>query len=211
LNSCVVCRAVVESYRDGLRPPAIHIRICEADADVTFRFAKLIIFDSVLCSCASSEWSTSQPLHMMFPACSAAVFHRCKWHGNCAYHAWPIQATMMHTGVVSSGSALSEAVLFAGYQIREEAFWQRISAKCGSMATQRLIIKTAAHSPAHQIRTLPGELSLGPSTGWGVLGLGCPCLDCTLNTLVSSWSQSPNGYNHGFQRSWPPKKPPDTQ
>ncbi|KAL0030420.1 hypothetical protein WJX79_003750 [Trebouxia sp. C0005] len=32
-------RAVVESHRDGLRPPAIHIRVCEADTDVTFRIS----------------------------------------------------------------------------------------------------------------------------------------------------------------------------
>ena len=81
-----------------------------------------------------------------------------------------------------------KAVLLAGSQIRVEAFWQRISAKCGSMATQQSITKTAAHSPAHQTQTPLGGLSLGPSTGWGVLGLGCLCLDCMLNTLVSPWS-----------------------
>ena len=90
------------------------------------------------------------------------------------------------TLVLSSAVApCLKAGLLAGSQIKEEAFWQRISAKFGNMATQQLIIKTAAHSPAHQTRTLPGGLSLGPSTGWGVLGLGCPCLDCMLNTLVS--------------------------
>ncbi len=45
----------------------------------------------------------------MFPACSAAVFHVCKWLGNCAYHAWPSQKTILHTGVVSSKSTLSES------------------------------------------------------------------------------------------------------
>ncbi len=47
----------------------------------------------------------------MFPACSAAVFHVCKWHGNRAYHAWPSQKTILHTAVVSSSKTLSESRL----------------------------------------------------------------------------------------------------
>ena len=102
-----------------------------------------------------------------------------------------------------------KAVFLAGSQIREEAFRQRISAKSGSMATQQLITKTAAHSLARQTRTLPGGLSLGPSTGWGVLGLGCPCLDCTLNTLVSPWSQF-KVLMAPTMAAYTSNKPPDT-
>ena len=100
-----------------------------------------------------------------------------------------------------------KAVLLAGSQIKVEAFCQRISAKCGSMATQQSTTKTAARSLAHQTQTLPGGLSLGPSTGWGVLGLGCPCLDCMLNTLVSPWSQVLMGL---AMASWTSNKSPDT-
>ena len=32
-----ICRAVVERHRDAARLPAIQVRICEADSDMTFR------------------------------------------------------------------------------------------------------------------------------------------------------------------------------
>ena len=195
---------MVESHTDGLRPPAIHVRICEADTDVTFRFAKLpdlrpqlIIFDFMLCTCASHE-SVIPPAHEVLQSALLLCFMFA--NGMATVHIMHGQDKKRFCMLVLSVAIAPclKAVLLAGSQIRVEAFWQRISAKCGSMATQQSTTKTAAHSPAHQTQTPLGGLSLGPSTGWGVLGLGCPCLDCMLNTLVSPWSQILNGSNHGF-------------
>ncbi len=81
---------------------------------------------------------------------------------------------------------LSGVHLLAGSQIRAVAFCQKTSPRYGGTATPLSTTKPAKPSRAHQTWTLPGGLSQGPSTGWGAWGLGSPCPDCMLSTLVSA-------------------------
>ena len=135
---------------------------------------------------------------MMFPACSAAVFHVCKWLGNCAYHAWPSQKTILHAGVVSSKSTLSES-----------CFVGRISDQGRGILAEDLskVWQYGYTTINHQdSSTFSGTSDTNPAWGaesgtqyrMGGLGFGLPMSRLYAEYFGKPLEPSTNGSSHGF-------------